>query len=68
MAVLQKFPQHIRSLILDSSLPEFVNIDEQELTNFDEILSQVLEKAEADSVKYSNLKQNFHQYLLINRQ
>lgn len=42
MAVLQKYPQHIRSLILDSSLPEFVNIDEQELANFNEALTAVL--------------------------
>jgi pimeloyl-ACP methyl ester carboxylesterase len=43
MAVLQKFPRHIRSLILDSSLPEFVNIDEQELANFNEALTAVLD-------------------------
>ena len=42
MAVLQKYPQHIRSLVLDSPLPEFVNIDEQELTNFNEALTTVL--------------------------
>ncbi|HLH09489.1 MAG TPA: alpha/beta fold hydrolase [Terriglobales bacterium] len=42
MAVLQKYPEHIRSLILDSPLPEFVNIDEQELANFNEALTSVL--------------------------
>jgi pimeloyl-ACP methyl ester carboxylesterase len=42
MAVLQKYPQHICSLILDSPLPEFVNIDEQELANFNEALTAVL--------------------------
>ncbi len=42
MAVLQKYPQHIRSLILDSPLPEFVNIDEQELANFNEALSAAI--------------------------
>ena len=42
MAVLQRYPQHIRSLILDSPLPEFVNIDEQELANFNEALTSVL--------------------------
>lgn len=41
MAVLQKYPEHIRSLILDSSLPEFVNIDEQELVNFNEALTDI---------------------------
>ncbi|WP_047492753.1 alpha/beta fold hydrolase [Terriglobus sp. TAA 43] len=43
MAVLRKYPEHIRSLILDSPLPEFVNIDEQELANFDEALTMVLD-------------------------
>jgi pimeloyl-ACP methyl ester carboxylesterase len=42
MAILQKYPEHIRSLILDSPLPEFVNIDEQELVNFNEALTSVL--------------------------
>lgn len=46
MAVLQKYPEHIRSLILDSPLPEFVNIDEQELANFDEALTTVLDSGE----------------------
>jgi len=45
MTVLQKYPQHIRSLILDSSLPEFVNIDEQELANFNEALTTVLDSS-----------------------
>ena len=42
MAVLQKYPEHIRSLILDSPLREFVNIDEQELANFNEALTSAL--------------------------
>jgi len=46
MAVLQKYPDHIRSLILDSPLPEFVNIDEQELANFDGVLTSVLNAAD----------------------
>lgn len=46
MAVLQKYPDHIRSLILDSPLPEFVNIDEQELANFNQVLTSVLNAAD----------------------
>lgn len=46
MAVLQKYPDHIRSLILDSPLPEFVNIDEQELANFNQVLTSVLDTAD----------------------
>jgi pimeloyl-ACP methyl ester carboxylesterase len=56
MAVLQKYPQHIRSLILDSPLPEFVSIDEQELANFNEVLTTVLDNAD------SHLTQQFHSY------
>jgi pimeloyl-ACP methyl ester carboxylesterase len=47
MAVLHKYPQHVRSLILDSPLPEFINIDEQELANFNEALTEILDNADA---------------------
>jgi len=56
MAVLQKYPQHIRSLILDSPLPEFVNIDEEELANFNEALTSVLDSSD------NSLLDRFHQY------
>jgi len=56
MAVLEKYPQHIRSLILDSPLPEFVNIDEQELANFNEVLTAVLDAND------SGLAARFHNY------
>jgi len=56
MAVLQKYPQHIRSLILDSPLPEFVNIDEQELANFNQALTSVLGSND------SGLVDRFHDY------
>ncbi len=58
MAVLQKYPQHIRSLILDSPLPEFVNIDEQELANFNEALTGVL------GIDNSTLLGRFHSYFI----
>ncbi len=47
MTVLQRYPQHIRSLILDSPLPEFINIDEEELSNFNEVLNALLDSAES---------------------
>ena len=53
MTVLNLYPKHIRSLILDSPLPEFVNIDEEELTNFNEVIDQVISP---------DLKGRFHQY------
>ena len=46
----------IRSLILDSPLPELVNIDEQELANFNEALTSVLVGND------STLLDRFHSY------
>lgn len=63
--VLKNHPDGIRSLILDSPLPEFVNIDEEELVNFNEALNTVLTKYEADStakLPYGKLKDRFKQY------
>jgi pimeloyl-ACP methyl ester carboxylesterase len=57
MAVLQKYPEHIRSLILDAPLPEFVNIDEDELTNFNEALTEVL------TANDTTLSSRFQSYL-----
>jgi len=56
MTVLKRYPEHIRSLILDSPLPEFINIDEQELANFNEALTAVLDSAD------SELTVRFRQY------
>ena len=58
MAVLERYPQHIRSLILDSPLPEFVNIDEDELANFKEALTAVLDANDP------SLAAPFHNYLI----
>ena len=63
--VLKNHPNGIRSLILDSPLPEFVNIDEEELVNFNEALNKVLTKYEADTINklpYGYLKNKFKQY------
>ena len=65
LAVLQKDPSRIRSLILDSPLPNFVPIDEDEPANFNEslnILFRHVEKDSADKRKYANLKERFQQY------
>ncbi|RYU94616.1 alpha/beta fold hydrolase [Emticicia agri] len=63
--VLKNYPDGIRSLILDSPLPLFVNIDEEELVNFNEALNTVLTKYEADTIgnlPYGKLKDRFKQY------
>jgi pimeloyl-ACP methyl ester carboxylesterase len=65
LAVLQKDPKRVRSLILDSPLPTFVPIDQDEPANFNEALNIVFEHVEQDSTDkelYSNLKQRFQQY------
>ena len=65
LAVLQKDPSRIRSLILDSPLPTFVPIDEEEPNNFNEalsILSRYSANDSADKQRYGNLKQQFDDY------
>ena len=64
-AVLQRDPTRIRSLILDSPLPNFVPIDEDEPANFAEaltILFRHVEKDSTDKARYDNLKARFEQY------
>jgi len=64
-AVLQKDPSRIRSLVLDSPLPTFVPIDEDESANFNEALNILFRHVEQDSTdkaKYGNLKNRFQQY------
>lgn len=65
MAVLQKDPARIRSLILDSPLPTFIPIDEDEPANFNESLTILFRHCETDSTNrevYGNLKQRFETY------
>jgi pimeloyl-ACP methyl ester carboxylesterase len=63
-AVLQKDPSRIRSLILDSPLPTFVPIDEDEAANFMEALNIYLAHVKTDSSanQYNGLKERFHNY------
>ena len=63
--VLKKDPRRIRALILDSPLPNFIPIDEDEPANFNEALRIVLERADKDSAdheRYGNLYPKFQQY------
>ncbi|WP_461091024.1 alpha/beta fold hydrolase [Spirosoma gilvum] len=64
-AVLQRDPKPIRSLILDSPLPIFVPIDEDEPANFAEALNILFDHVEQDSTdkaRYGNLKARFERY------
>ncbi|MVM40756.1 alpha/beta fold hydrolase [Spirosoma sp. HMF3257] len=65
LAVLQKDPSRIRSLVLDSPLPTFVPIDEDEPANFNESLTILFGHVEKDSTNkalYGNLKERFQHY------
>lgn len=65
LAVLAKDPSRIRSLILDSPLPTFVPIDEDEPANFNEALEVLFRHCEKDSVNkelYGDLKRKFQEY------
>jgi pimeloyl-ACP methyl ester carboxylesterase len=65
MAVLQKDPKKIRSLVLDSPLPMFIPIDEDEPANFNEALEVLFKHVAQDStdqLRYGNLKQRFQDY------
>jgi hypothetical protein len=65
LAVLQKDPTRIRSLVLDSPLPTFVPIDEDEPANFNEALDVLFRHCEKDSVNrelYGDLKSRFQEY------
>jgi len=65
LAVLQKDPSRIRSLVLDSPLPTFIPIDEDEPANFNEALTILFDHCDKDSTNtalYGNLKEKFNQY------
>lgn len=65
LTVLRNYPSGIRSLILDSPLPEFINIDEEEILNFNEALHTIFTKCESDSADkklYGNLEEKFRKY------
>jgi pimeloyl-ACP methyl ester carboxylesterase len=65
LAVLQKDPDKVRSMVLDSPLPTFIAIDEDEPANFVRSLDLLFDYIERDSTKtnaYKNLKEKFDQY------
>ena len=65
LAVLQQDPSKIRSLVLDSPLPTFVPIDEDEPANFNEslnILFRHVDQDSTDKARYGDLKGKFERY------
>jgi len=65
MAVLQKDPARVRSLVLDSPLPMFIPVDEDEPAHFNEALDILFRHCETDSADqglYGGLKEKFRSY------
>ena len=64
LTVARNHPEGVRTLILNSPLPGYVNFEEHALFNINEALEQVFRNCEADSAdtKYKNLRSDFHQY------
>jgi len=67
MTVMRNFPQHIRSVVLDSALPGFVNYEEDALFSINESFNRIFSNCDRDSTDkthYGNLKQRFQQYFI----
>ncbi|MDP9048101.1 MAG: alpha/beta hydrolase [Bacteroidota bacterium] len=65
MTMMRNYPKHIRSVILDSALPGFVNYEEDALFSINESFNQIFANCERDSLNkdlYDNLKRRFQQY------
>jgi pimeloyl-ACP methyl ester carboxylesterase len=72
LSVLRSEETKIRSLVLNSPLPNFTPIDEDEPANFMEALNILLDRIEGDTLTknlYGNLKEKFQQYFtsIINK-
>lgn len=65
LTVARNHPEAVRTLILNSPLPGYVNYEEQALFNHNEALNQVFDNCEADSsnkLLYGGLRNEFHRY------
>jgi len=64
LTVVRNHPAAVKSLILNSPLPGYVNYEEDGLFNINEALNQVFDNVEKDSTntKYQHLRQRFQQY------
>jgi pimeloyl-ACP methyl ester carboxylesterase len=65
MTVAQKAPSRVRSMVLDSPLPMFSAIDEDEPVNFIEALKVLFRHVAADSTdktRYADIENRFYQY------
>jgi pimeloyl-ACP methyl ester carboxylesterase len=64
LTVAKLHPEGVRTLVLNSPLPSFVNYEEHGLLNINEALDQVFDNCEADSsgTAYAGLRNRFKKY------
>ncbi|HJP63668.1 MAG TPA: alpha/beta fold hydrolase [Mucilaginibacter sp.] len=65
MTVMRNYPKHIRSVVLDSALPGFLNYEEDAMFSINEAFNKIFSNCDRDStdkVLYGNMKQRFQQY------
>jgi len=65
LTVMRNYPKHVRSVVLDSALPGFVNYEEDALFSINEAFNRIFDNCERDSTgnpAYANLRQRFHSY------
>jgi len=65
LTVMRNFPQHIRSVTLDSALPGFVNYEEDALFSINEAFNRIFSNCDRDSTDktlYGNMKERFQNY------
>lgn len=65
LTVARNHPKGIKSLLLNSPLPGFVNYEEHALFNHNEALNQIFDNVEADSAQnaqFKGLRGHFRQY------
>lgn len=65
LTVLRNHPEGIKSLLLNSPLPGYVNYEEHALFNHNEALNELFDSVERDSaqnVQFPNLRKRFREY------
>jgi pimeloyl-ACP methyl ester carboxylesterase len=65
LTMVRNYPQHVRSIVLDSPLPGFLSYDESALFNINEAFDKIFANCQRDSSNkelYGDLKQRFRNY------
>jgi pimeloyl-ACP methyl ester carboxylesterase len=65
LTVARNYPAAVKTLLLNSPLPSYVNYEEHALFNINEALNQIFDNCETDSIdkiQYQGLRAKFQQY------